>query len=88
MDPELEKMIKETRALARDNHRILRSIRRHQLLSSFGRFIIWFFVLIAAFYAYEAYLKPIAHQYGVTPASGLSTFADLQKLLNSSTTKQ
>ena len=89
MDPELKQMIEETRALAKDNHRMLRAIRRDQWLGFVGRIIVWAIVLALPLYLYQQYLQPIVAKISATPgefASGLLGFptsAEVQKLINS-----
>ncbi|MFA7302360.1 MAG: hypothetical protein WC030_01270 [Candidatus Paceibacterota bacterium] len=89
MDPDLERLLEETHALAKDNHRMLRAIRRTQWISFFGKLIIWAVVLALPLYFYQQYLYPIASKFSqvssTTPSGvfGLPTSADLQKLLNS-----
>ncbi len=91
MDPELKKLLEETHALAKDNHQMLRAIRRDQWLGFIGRVIVWVIVLALPLYLYQQYLQPLVARFsqatGIeTPASGpfgLPTSADVQKLLNS-----
>lgn len=88
MDPEVKKLLEETHALARDSHRMLRAIRRAQLVGFVGKVVIWIIVLLLPLYLYQRYLEPIVSQ--VAPAGtsgtglfGLPTTADLQKLIES-----
>jgi len=92
MDPELERTLDEIHALAKDNHRMLRAIRRSQWLSFFSTVIIWVVVLALPLYLYQQYLQPIIER--ISTASGMSTSttsgflglptsAELQKLINS-----
>lgn len=88
MDPELKKVLDETHALAKDNHRMLRAIRRAQLFGFVGKLVIWVIVLLLPLYLYQQYLEPIVSQFAAPGATstgpfGLPTTADLQKLLNS-----
>ena len=89
MDPELKQMIEETRALAKDNHRMLRAIRRDQWLGFVGRIIVWAIVLALPLYLYQQYLQPIVAKISATPGEftsglfGFPTSADVQKLLDS-----
>ena len=73
MDPEMKRELEEIHALAKDNHRLLRDMRRHQMWSTYGRVVIWLIVLASTLYVYQAYLAPF----------GLPTSADIQKLINS-----
>lgn len=91
MDPELKRVLDETHALAKDNHRMLRAIRRDQWIGFFGKIIVWVVVLILPLYLYQQYLGPIVSRFsvlsGIATSSpsifGLPTTADLQKLINS-----
>ena len=90
MDPELKRLLEETHALARENHRILRAIRRDQWFGFVGKIIIWIIVLLLPLYLYQQYLQPIVSKFSATPGTttssglfGLPTTAELQKLINS-----
>ena len=86
---EIERQLEEIHALARDNHRMLKAIRRTQWVSFFGKLIIWAVLLALPLYFYQQYLYPIASKFSqvssTTPSGvfGLPTSADLQKLINS-----
>jgi hypothetical protein len=41
----MKRLLEETKALAKDNHAMLRAIRRDQWLGFIGRIIIWLIVL-------------------------------------------
>ncbi|MBU6388614.1 hypothetical protein KGQ72_01935 [Patescibacteria group bacterium] len=89
MDPEMKKLLEETHALAKDNHDMLRAIRRHQWYGVIGTIIIWAIVLALPLYLYQQYLQPLVSKFssatGVTTSGpfGLPTSAELQKLINS-----
>ncbi|MEK7179675.1 MAG: hypothetical protein AAB689_01440 [Patescibacteria group bacterium] len=90
MDPELKRMLDETRSLAKDNHRMLRALRRHQLIGAFGKIIFWLVILGGSAYWYQIYLQPLVAKFStlgspsaVSNLFGLPTSAELQKLLNS-----
>lgn len=92
-DAELKKLVEQTHALARDNHAMLRAIRRHMWFNFWSRIIIWLIILFGPVIFYYYYLKPLVHQFEVNAPGGamnisngflgLPTFADLQKLINS-----
>lgn len=88
MDPELKRVLDETHALAKDNHRMLRAIRRHQWYSFFGTITVWAIVLALPLYLYQQYLQPIVAKFSATPGAtssgffGLPATADLQKLID------
>ncbi|MDO8231678.1 MAG: hypothetical protein Q7T37_00540 [bacterium] len=96
MDPELKRILDETHALARDNHRMLRAIRRDQIISFFGKIVFWILLIILPLYVYQQYLGPIMSKFSVlygmgttTPSgSSLPTTAELQKLIDSYKVKQ
>ena len=89
MDPELKRLMEETKALAKDNHRMLRAIRRDQWLGFIGRIVIWVVVLLLPLYIYQQYLQPFVATFtghaSTTPSGifGFPTSADVQKLINS-----
>lgn len=70
MDPELKSILTETRALAKDNHRMLRALRRAQVWGAVGKFVFWAVVVLVPLYYLQPYL-------GLLPSS-----AELQNLLN------
>ena len=89
MDPELKQQLDQIHALAKDNHDMLRKIRRDQWLGLVGRIIVWAIVLALPLYLYQQYLEPFVTKFstnaGVTATGpfGFPTFAEMQKLLNS-----
>ena len=87
MDPEIKHLLEETHALARENNRILRAIRRSQWIGFIFKLIIWAIVLLLPLYLYQHYLQPLfgSISSGVTPSGpfGIPTSADIQKLINS-----
>ncbi|MFA5942252.1 MAG: hypothetical protein WC798_01095 [Candidatus Paceibacterota bacterium] len=97
MDPELRDLLEETHALAKDNHRMLRAVRRSQWLSFLSTIIIWVVVLALPLYLYKEYLAPtidkISELSGVSTTTtsgflGLPTSTDIQKLIDSYTEEQ
>ena len=84
-------MLDETHALVKDNHRMLRALRRYQLVGFFGKIIIWALVLILPLYLYQQYLGPLVAKFSAfsetsVPSSmlfDLPTTTELQKLINS-----
>ena len=89
MDPELRRTLEELHALAKDNHRMLRAIRRDQWFGFIGKIIIWVLVLALPLFLYQHYLEPLIEKFAPASAAttanafGLPTTADLQKLLKS-----
>lgn len=88
MDPEMKRSIDEIHALAKDNHDMLRAIRRHQWWNFITTVIFWLVVLIAPFYLYQQYVQPLVAKFqepGTVTSGGfkLPTSADVQKLINS-----
>jgi hypothetical protein len=89
MTPEEKRLLEETHALARDNHHLLRSVRRHQIITDFGKFALWLIFIAIAGYYYLFSLKPAFDTFQETgsielPASlfGIPS-AELQKLIDS-----
>jgi hypothetical protein len=89
MDPELKQELAQIRALVKDNHDMLRAIRRDQWLGFVGRVIVWIVVLGLPLYLYHQYMQPFVsaytHQAGLSTSGpfGLPTFAEIEKLINS-----
>lgn len=89
MDPEIKRQLEEIHALVRDNHNLLRAVRRHQIFEMIGKYVFWIVMIAASVYWVVTYLEPLAAKFsnsaGVTPSGlfGLPTSADLQKLINS-----
>jgi len=89
MDPELKRELDDIHALVKDNHRMLRAVRRHQLFETFGRYALWIIVAVLSYYSYAIYLQPFVQRFVVDPSGttsslfGLPTSVDLQKLVNS-----
>lgn len=88
MEPEIKRELEEVHALAKDNHRLLRAMRRHQLYGTVITIVFWLVILVAPFYLYQQYLQPLVEKFQVTagsPTSGLFNLpssADIQKLIN------
>ena len=57
MDPELKRMFEETRALAKDNHRMLRAIRRDQWFSFIAKLLFWAAIILVPLYFLQPYLN-------------------------------
>jgi hypothetical protein len=90
MDPELRRAISELHALAADNHRMLRAIRRDQWFGFIGKLIFWIVLFIAPFYLYQHYVAPLVTKIQSTPGTAVDTmnaslpsFAQMQNLVHS-----
>jgi len=59
MDPELKKLLEENLALAKQNNRMLRAMRRAGWLSALVRVLWWAVLLVSTYYFYQAYLAPL-----------------------------
>lgn len=80
MDPEIKRQLEEIHALAKDNHHLLRAVRRHQLFGIITSIVFWLVILITPFYLYQQYLQPFVAKFQV---SGSPASTDLGKLINS-----
>ncbi len=84
---DIKSLLVETHALAKDNHRMLRAIRRDQWFGFAGKIIVWAVVILLPLYLYNLYVAPLISQYqGFAPSengSGFPSFTDLQKLIDS-----
>lgn len=89
MDPDLRREIDEIKALTKDNHRMLRAIRRDYWIGLVGKVIIWIIVLALPLYLYQQYIQPIVTKIVPTATTtgmfGISipSSAEVEKLLNS-----
>ncbi|MGD0328541.1 MAG: hypothetical protein ABSB00_02400 [Minisyncoccia bacterium] len=92
MDPEIRRELDEIHALVRDNHRMLRAVRRRQWLGSLSTIIVWILVLALPLYLYQQYLEPIIAKVSVASGMsttttsgflGLPTSTEIQNLINS-----
>ena len=85
----MKRELEEIHALAKDNHQMLRAIRRHQWYGVIGTIIFWAVLLVAPLYLYQQYVQPFVEKFSATTGTstsgpfGLPTSADLQKLINS-----
>ncbi|MBU6321557.1 MAG: hypothetical protein KGI78_03965 [Patescibacteria group bacterium] len=75
MSPEEKQQFEELHALVRDNHRLLRAVRRHQILEFYGKWIFWIIIILGGGALYLQYFQPIVSQF-ITPGS------EFQKLLH------
>lgn len=89
MDPELKRQIEEIHVLAKDNHDMLRALRRHQWYSFVWTIVVWIVVLALPLYLYQQYVQPIVEKFSTTPGTtfpgtfSVPSSAEIQKLLNS-----
>lgn len=92
MDPEVRRLLEESIALTKENHRILRAIRRDQWIGFVGKIVFWIIVLVLPVFFYQQYLEPIVSRFSTTTGATMSsqnlfnfstTSAEIQKLINS-----
>jgi len=88
MDPEIKRQLEEIHALVKDNHVMLRTIRREHWFGVILKAVFWIIMIGVPLYYYQQYLQPFVAKFQATgvPVSGpfgLPTSADLQKLINS-----
>ena len=76
MDPEIKRELEEVHALAKDNHRLLRAMRRHQIYGLIWMIVVWAIVLALPLYLYQKYLEPIFE-------SGFQSSEQIQNLVDS-----
>jgi uncharacterized membrane protein YedE/YeeE len=69
MDPEVKRLIEETRAFAKENHDMLRAMRRNAWLGLIFQIVFWLVIIFAPVYFLLPYL-------GAMPSA-----AELQELL-------
>ncbi len=89
MDPDLKRQLEEIHALARDNHHMLRAIRRTQWYSFVAKIVFWAVIILAPFYLYHQYVGPYFDQFQQNPTGatlnlfGLPSSSEIQKLIDS-----
>jgi len=94
MDPEIKRELGEIHALVKDNHQMLRAMRRHQLFGMVVSIVFWLVLFITPFYLYQQYLQPLFAKFQTTNGSstsgpfGLPTTAEIEKLINSFKARQ
>jgi hypothetical protein len=76
MSPEEKEQFAELHALVKDNHRLLRAVRRHQIIEFYGKWILWLIIILGGGLLYAHYLGPIMSQI-LLPGS------EFQKVLHS-----
>lgn len=92
MNPEEKRILEETLSLARENHKMLRTMRRHAWFGLCFKILVWAVLILAPLYFYQKYLEPIMGQFqsatggktGTVAGTGLFGFptsADIQKLI-------
>jgi hypothetical protein len=59
MDPELRQLIKETLSLTRENHRLLRAMRRNQLFWLVLKIGLWAILILAPLYFLQPYISTL-----------------------------
>lgn len=89
IDPEVQDQLDALHALVKDNHRMLRAVRRDQWIGVFAKIIVWIILLALPIFLYQHYLAPIyaslmPNQASSTPGFfGLPSSAQLQNLIHS-----
>ncbi len=87
MDPELKRELEELRALTKDNHRMLRAIRRDQIFSFIVKVVLWLGIIAVPLFLYQQYVGPYINQFQENPSGatlnlfGLPSSSDFQKLI-------
>lgn len=76
MDPETRHELDQIHALVKDTHSLLRTVRRHQLLETFGKWVFYLILLLGGGYFFLQYFQPVITQF-MDPTS------QFQKLLHS-----
>ena len=89
MDPEVRQELTTIHALVKDNHDMLRAMRRHMWYGVIFRIIFWTGLIIIPIYLAQQYIQPIMDKFTVPAASpatkgsfGLPSTADIEKLIN------
>ena len=72
MDPEIKRLLEEIRELERENHHLLRSMRRWQWYGVAWKVLLWAGLIIVPIYLYQTFFAPV-----------LPSFLDFGNLLES-----
>lgn len=89
MDPEIKRQLEEIHALVKDNHQMLRAMRRDAWLGFFARIIFWVIIIVAPLYFLQQYLQPLMDNLSVLSSipgvtgTNLPSSTEVQKLLES-----
>lgn len=83
----IAQLLAENLALAKENNRLLREIRRNALISVCVQALIWLLALGIPLFIIGSYLGPILEAFsgssaGITPGVGLPSEDQLRALLN------
>ena len=78
MDPDLKSLLEENLALAKQNNKMLRAMRRAGRWSALVRVLWWAFILISTYYFYQAYLEPLL---GSIDGFHMPSQADIQQAM-------
>jgi hypothetical protein len=58
MEPELKSLLEQNLELAKENNRLLRSMRRAGWFSALWRILWWGFLILSSYYLYQQVLAP------------------------------
>lgn len=75
MEPEEKHLLEEIHALAKDNHRLLRSVRRHQIVELFGKWVLYLILILGGSYYFFQYMQPLIEA-GIQPSSPFQNLID------------
>ncbi len=77
MDDDLRSLLEENIRLAKDNNRLLRSMRRAAIIGFFGRVLFWVIILGVPAYLYLTYLAPVVSHVMAQGQAGQDSFLRL-----------
>lgn len=84
MEPNQNDLLHETHELAKDNNRMLHSMRRRAFWGGVLKFIVWFVLLVVApLWLYSTYLAPIVQSFQQTVTQVQDTGTKTQEQINS-----
>jgi hypothetical protein len=69
---ELKKLLEENLAVAKDNNRLLREMRRNALLGFFAKIVIWLVLLGVPLLFLSSYIGPLMSAFGGASPTGES----------------
>ena len=86
---DLKRELEQIHVLTKDNHRMLRAIRRDQMYALIAKIVFWAVIIGVPIYFYQAVFKPQFDEFKQNPTGaalnvfGLPSSAEIQKLIDS-----
>ena len=75
MNPEEKHLLEEIHAITKDNHRLLRLVRRQQIVEFFGKWVLYLILILGGSYYFFQYVQPLINA-GITSGSPFQNLID------------